>query len=161
MLERRPAVAADEPFLRELYATTRPDLAGWDEASREVFVDLQLRAQRREWEAAFPGSADEVILLDGRPVGRLWVAWLDDACVLVDMILRPEFRRAGVGTQLVSDVLAEADRRGVPARLTVERTNRASLAFCARLGFVETGGDDLFVRLERPVSQARPQPASG
>ncbi len=161
MLERRPAVADDEPFLREVYASTRPDLAGWDEAARETFVDLQLRAQQREWETAFPRSADEVIVLDGRPVGRLWVAWLAEACVLVDMILLPEFRRAGLGTQLVGDVLAEADRRGVPTRLTVERANGPSLAFCARLGFVETGGDDVFVRLERPVSQARPQPASG
>lgn len=161
MLERRPAVADDEPFLRELYATTRPDLAGWDEASHKAFVDLQLRAQRHEWETAFPRSADELILLDGRPVGRLWVAWLANACVLVDMILLPEFRRAGLGTQLVGGVLAEADRRGVPARLTVDRANGPSLAFCARLGFVETGGDDVFVRLERAVSQARPRRAPG
>jgi GNAT superfamily N-acetyltransferase len=160
MLERRPAVAADEAFLRTLYATTRPDLDGWDEASREAFVELQLHAQRRGWEAAFPGSTDEVILLEGRPVGRLWVAWLPDACVLVDMILVPESRRAGIGTQLIRQVLAEADRRRVPTRVTVERTNAPSLAFCARLGFVETGGDEVFATLERPVSPARPQQAS-
>jgi hypothetical protein len=39
----------------------------------------------------------------------------------------------------------------VPVRLTVERTNAPSLAFCARLGFSETGGDEVYVRLERPV----------
>lgn len=159
-LERRPAVAADESFLRELYETTRPDLAGWDETEREGFVALQLRAQRREWSAAFPGSTDEVLLLDGRPAGRLWVAWLPDACVLVDMILRPEHRRAGLGTRVVADILAEADRKGVPARLTVERTNAPSLAFCARLGFVENGGDEVHIDLERPVSPARPRRAS-
>jgi GNAT superfamily N-acetyltransferase len=92
-----------------------------------------------------------VLLLDGRPVGRLWVAWPPDACVLVDMILLPEHRRAGLGTLVVADVLAEADRRSVPVRLTVERTNAPSLAFCARLGFSETGGDEVYVRLERPV----------
>jgi GNAT superfamily N-acetyltransferase len=158
-LERRPAVAADEAFLRELYVTTRPDLADWDDGAREAFVDLQLHAQRREWGTAYPGSSDEVLLLEGRPVGRLWVAWLPDACVLVEMILRPEHRRAGLGTTVVAEILAEADRRGVPARLTVERTNIASLAFCARLGFAETGGDEVYVRLERPVA-ARPRPAS-
>ena len=157
MLERRPAVADDEGLLRELYATTRPDLAGWDDAAREAFVRLQLRGQRLEWEAAYPGSIDEVLLLDGRPVGRLWVAWLADACVLVDMILLPEHRRAGLGTGVVSEILAEAGRRGVPARLTVERSNAASLAFCSRLGFAETGGDEIYVRLERP---ARPQRVS-
>jgi GNAT superfamily N-acetyltransferase len=149
-LERRPAGAADEAFLRELYATTRPDLAGWDDGAREAFVDLQLRAQRRDWQSAYPGSTDEVLLVDGRPVGRLWVAWLPAACVLVDMILRPEHRRAGLGTRVVTEILAEADRRGVPARLAVERTNAPSLAFCGRLGFVETGGDQVYVNLERP-----------
>lgn len=160
MLERRPAVAADERFLRELYVTTRPDLEVWGVAARETFVDLQFRAQRRAWEDAFPGSTDEVLLLDGRPVGRLWVAWLVDACVLVDMVLLPEHRRSGLGTRIVGDVLAEADRRGVPARLTVERTNAPSLAFCARLGFAETGGDEVYASLERPVSAAHPRRAS-
>jgi len=160
MLERRPAAASDEPFLRGLYATTRPDIADWDEAARDTFVDLQFRAQRREWEAAFPGSTDDLLLLDGRPVGRLWVAWLPDACVLVDMILLPEYRRSGYGTRVVGDVIAEADGRGVPVRLTVERANAPSLAFCARLGFAATEGDEVYVRLERPVSPGRPTRAS-
>jgi GNAT superfamily N-acetyltransferase len=157
MLERRPAVADDDAFLRELYETTRPDLAGWDDGARETLVDLQLRAQRREWEAAYPGSTDEVLLLDGRPVGRLWLAWLPDACVVVDVILRPKHRRAGHGTRILGEVLAEADRRAVPARAMVVRSNAPALAFWARLGFAETGGDEVYVTLERP---ARPPQAS-
>ena len=160
MLERRPAVADDHGFLRALYATTRPDLDAWDAAAREAFIDLQFHAQQRGWAAAFPDSTDEVLLLDGRPVGRLWIAWLPDACVLVDMTLFPEHRRGGLGTRIIGAVLSEADRRGVPARLTVERTNAPSLAFCARLGFAVTGGDKVYVRLERPLSPARPPRAS-
>lgn len=154
MLERRPAADEDEPFLLALLASTRPGLPG-------PLVDVQLRAQRREWEARFPGSVDEIILLDGRPVGRLWVAWTHDACVLVDMILLPEHRRTGIGTEVVGEVLTEADRRGVPVRLTVERTNAPSLAFCASHGFAEVDSDGIFVALERPVSPARPPRASG
>ena len=125
MLERRPAAADDEAFLRELYATTRPEVAGWEDEARETFLDLQIRAQRQEWEARFPDRRHEVILLDGHPVGRLWVAWSPTECILVDMTLLPRHRRGGIGTRLVGEVLAEADRRGVPARLTVERTNGA------------------------------------
>lgn len=154
MLERRPAADDDDGFLRALLAATRPDLPA-------PLADLQLRAQRREWELRFPGSTDEVILLDGRPVGRLWVAWTEDACVLVDMALLPEHRRSGIGTQIVGEVLAEADRRGVPVRLTVERGNEPSLAFSAKHGFAEVGGDEVYVFLERPVSPARPPRASG
>lgn len=161
MLERRPTVADDEPFLRELYGTTRPELATWEPAARATLLDLQLRAQRSEWEARFPGSTDELILGDGRPVGRIWVAWEADACVLVDMILLPELRRSGIGTSIVGGILAEAERRGVPVRVTVERTNAASLAFCERLGFEQRSSDEIYVVLERPVSRARPSRASG
>jgi L-amino acid N-acyltransferase YncA len=80
--------------------------------------------------------------------------------VLVDLILLPEHRHAGLGTRVVADAMAEADRRGVPVRVTVERTNAASLAFCARLGFLETGGDEVYITLERPVSTPRPPRAS-
>ena len=159
MLERRPAVADDESFLRELYATTRPDLDGWEDAARERFLDFQLDGQRRGWESAFPGSTDELLLLDGRPAGRLWVAWLPKECVMVDMILLPESRRRGAGTQIVGEVIAEAERRGVPVRVTVARTNAPSLAFLSRLDFVEIGGDEVHVRLERPVNAARPRSA--
>jgi GNAT superfamily N-acetyltransferase len=103
---------------------------------------------------------DEIVLLDGRPVGRLWVAWTNGACVLVDMALLPEHRRTGIGTRVVCEVLAEADRRGVPVRVTVERTNGPSLAFCAKHGFAEVGADEIYLVLERPVSPAPPRPAS-
>jgi hypothetical protein len=58
-------------------------------------------------------------------------------------------------------VLAEADRRRVPVRATVERTNGPSLAFSARLGFVVVGGDPIYVAIELPVNPDRPPPASG
>lgn len=147
-LARRPAAPGDEPFVWELFASAHPELA----VLGEDVVELQVRAQRREWEARFPGSTDEIILLDGRPAGRLWLAWEPDSCVLVDMVLLPEHRRTGIGSRIVGEVLAEADRRGVPARLTVERTNAPALAFCAAHGFVEVDGDALRVSLERPVS---------
>jgi GNAT superfamily N-acetyltransferase len=155
-LARRAAAADDEPFLRALFGSAHPELA----VLGEEIVDLQVRAQRREWELAYPGSTDEIVELDGGPVGRLWVAWEPDACVLVDMVLLPEHRRTGIGTRVVGETLAEADRRGLPTRLTVERTNAPSLAFCAAHGFVEVGGDPLRVALERPVSPARPPRAS-
>lgn len=125
-----------------------------------AFLDLQFRAQRLGWEARFPDSAHELILLDGQPVGRAWVAWPPAECRFVDLTLLPEHRRSGVGTQVVREVFAQADRRGVPVRATVERTNAPSLAFSARLGFVVVGEDAVFVSIERPVSEHRPLPAS-
>jgi GNAT superfamily N-acetyltransferase len=160
VLEQRPAVAGDEPFLRELLASSRPDLAGWDDNDRELFLDIQLRAQKAGWGARFPGSTDEIILLDGRPVGRVWVAWSPDVCVLVDLELMPEVRRKGLGTRVLEPILEEADRRGIPVRSTVERRNTASLAMAARLGLLPIGEDEVYVSFERPISPDRPPRAS-
>jgi GNAT superfamily N-acetyltransferase len=160
MLERRTAVPGDEPFLRVLLASTRPDLAGWEQGERERFLDIQLRAQKAGWGARFPGSTDEIILLDGRPVGRVWVAWSPDACVIVDLELMPEVRRSGLGTRIFEPILEEADRRGIPVRGSADRRNTASIAFAGRFGMVPTGGDEVYVWLERPVSPDRPPRAS-
>jgi L-amino acid N-acyltransferase YncA len=80
---------------------------------------------------------------------------------MVDLTLVPGERRTGIGTQLLGEVFAEADRRGVPVRATVERTNAPSRAFSARLGFVVVAEDAVLVSIERPVNGDRPPPASG
>jgi GNAT superfamily N-acetyltransferase len=158
MLERRPAADTDEEFLRALYATTRPDLELWEDG-REAFLDLQFRAQQRDWASRFPESDHDLILLDGAPVGRLWLAWLPAECRIVDLTLLPERRRAGIGTRVAGDVLAEAERRNLSVALAVERRNEPALTFWARLGFSAVGGDPVYALLERPVSRPAPRPA--
>jgi hypothetical protein len=49
--------------------------------------------------------------------------------------------------------MAEADGRGVPIQLSVERTSPARRLY-ARLGFLEIGGDDVRVAMERPPGGA-------
>lgn len=148
---RRPAVAADEPFLRELYASTRPEVAGWPDEPRAAFLAQQFEAQRTGWGEMFPGSVHDVIVLDERAIGRVWVHSSAEQCLIVDLALLPEHRRQGIGTQVVEEILAESARAGVPTRGHVERMNTASLAFWTRLGFRETGGDPLFIEIERPA----------
>jgi GNAT superfamily N-acetyltransferase len=152
---RRSAVAADEPFLRELYASTRPEVAGWPDEPRTAFLSQQFEAQRTGWSQMFPGSAHDVIVVDDGAVGRVWVHSSATECLIVDLALLPEHRRQGIGTEVVAEILADADRAGVPARAHVERTNTASLAFWTRLGFRETGGDALFIEIERPQESSR------
>lgn len=149
-VERRPAVPADEPFLRALYASTRPEVAGWPDEPREAFLTQQFEAQRTGWSTTFPGSQHELIVLGGRPAGRVWVHWSAEECLIVDLALLPEHRQQGIGTQVVRELLADADAQGLRTRAHVERTNTPSLAFWTRLGFREISGDALFVEIERP-----------
>jgi ribosomal protein S18 acetylase RimI-like enzyme len=159
-VERRPAAVADEPFLRALYASTRPEVAGWPDEPREAFLAQQFDAQRTGWGEMFPDSRHDVIVVGERPVGRVWVHWPAAECLIVDLALLPEHRRQGIGTQVVEELLVDADRAGVPARAHVERTNTPSLAFWTRLGFREVAGDALFIEIERPVGAPHKAPSS-
>jgi ribosomal protein S18 acetylase RimI-like enzyme len=149
-VERRPAAEADEPFLRALYASTRPEVAAWPAEPREAFLAQQFEAQRTGWGVMFPGSRHDVIVLAERPIGRVWVHWSGAECLIVDLALLPDHRRQGIGTQVVEEILVDADRAGVPTRAHVERTNTPSLAFWTRLGFGEVAADALFIEIERP-----------
>ena len=104
----------------------------------------------------FPGSEHEAILLDGEPVGRLWVAWPPRECRIVDLTLLPAHRRAGIGSTVAEEVLARADAAGIPVRLSVASDNAAGLAFWERLGFAVVAGDQIYAQLERPVRAALP-----
>jgi ribosomal protein S18 acetylase RimI-like enzyme len=149
----RPAGSGDESFLRALAASARPALAHLP----DELVDLQLEAQRRSYAQRYPGAEDHVVLLDGRPVGRLWTARTGTEWRLLDLALVPEARGRGIGTALLQSLVADADRAGATVRLTVERSNAAARRLYVRLGFAVAGEDELSVALIRTAS-ARPAP---
>jgi ribosomal protein S18 acetylase RimI-like enzyme len=140
-IKLRPALAADRDFLRGLYASARADelaLVPWTDAQKEAFVEHQFAAQDRYYRQVYPGDRFTVIQLNGRPVGRWYVAELDAELRLVEVTIQPEDRGRGIGTQLVAGLCAEADRRGVPIRLHVEPWNPARRLY-ERFGFVPVG----------------------
>jgi ribosomal protein S18 acetylase RimI-like enzyme len=110
---------------------------------------MERTAQERAYTDAYPHSEHRIILLDGEPVGRLWLADGPDERLLIDIAVLPEARRQGAGRAATAQAIAEAEALGLRVRVTVERQNTASLALCASLGFVEQGGDELLVSLVR------------
>lgn len=145
MLTLRPATAEDEPFLRDLYASTRrEELAGMNlgEAQRDLLLGMQFRAQRQGYEAQFPGAHHHIVLRDGAPVGRLYVDRLPGEIRLIDIALLPEHRGSGIGGALLRDLLAEAAGSSSIVSLHVLETNPARRLY-ERLGFTRTGGDGL------------------
>ena len=138
-----------------LYGSTRADelaRAPWDQTAKQAFVVMQYTAQDTGYRAAYPDGRFLVVEEDGQPIGRLIVGDAPDGTVrVIDIALLPEHRAIGIGTALLHDVLAEADARGKPVSLHVERWNPAWRLY-ARLGFVEVdGSDDVHVLLQRPV----------
>lgn len=156
-LRTRPVTPADEPFLFELYASTRRDeLAawGWDAAQQEAFLRLQYLAQSRGYAAEFPDADHRIICEGDQPVGRILVHRTEQAIALVDMALLPDFRGAGIGTALIGALQAEAEASGRPLRLQVLRSNAAARRLYERLGFRITGEAGLHLAMEwRPLAR--------
>jgi ribosomal protein S18 acetylase RimI-like enzyme len=61
------------------------------------------------------------------------------ACFSSRVYLLPAGQSRGVGTRIITDLLAEATRANLPMTLSVEKDNPRAHALYRRLGFAETG----------------------
>jgi ribosomal protein S18 acetylase RimI-like enzyme len=146
----RPATAADEEFLRAVYASTRAEeltVTPWTDEQKATFCDMQFDAQRAHYAEAYPELEQDVIVVDGEDAGRLYVARLPGDIRVVDIAILPAFRGRGVGEKLLSDVLAEARAAGGKVTIHVEHQNRARHLY-DRLGFVVVEDIGVYWRME-------------
>jgi GNAT superfamily N-acetyltransferase len=141
----RLAGPEDEPFLYELYCSTRvEEMAAWglDQAQQRAFLELQFKARQRHYDIAFSGAEHKLILCDDRPIGRILVYRSEREIRLVDIALLSEQRNGGIGASLIQALLEEARTTGKSVTLHVDKVSRAARLY-ERLGFSvidETGG---------------------
>jgi ribosomal protein S18 acetylase RimI-like enzyme len=145
----RDAQPSDEAHLLAVYGSTREDelaTTDWDGARKREFVEQQFRAQDLYYRANYANATYQVILVDGRPAGRLYVARWPDEVRIMDIALLTPFRRRGVGRKLLADLQREAAGQNKRLSIHVERFNPA-LGLYANLGFqlVEDRGVYLFL----------------
>ncbi len=146
----RPFTAGDEPLLRALFAAERRRelmSAGLGEREAELLLDMQYRAQRHHYLAAFPGADTAVIEVDGKAVGRLLVDRREQEIRLADIALMPADRGQGIGEAVLEALQQEAAGAGQLIRLQVARGNPARRLY-ERLGFSETAGDEMYAEME-------------
>jgi ribosomal protein S18 acetylase RimI-like enzyme len=134
----RPVTREDEPFLFELYCTTRAAGQIALPAGADAILRLQFVAQCRSYEAQFPDARHDIVLVDGRRAGRVMVEPQQDEVRFVDLALLPEFRDIGIATALIRDLMDDVARLAKPARLHVAKDNRA-IRLYERLGFSVVG----------------------
>lgn len=135
----RPATAEDHEDLVRLYASTRAaelaQVTWWDEAQKLAFCRMQYDSQKKEYDERFPDAEYDVILLEGRFAGRLWVGRGEDEIRLLDIALLPEAQNRGVGTALLKRLIEESRASGKRLRHMVFILNKGALRFYERLGF--------------------------
>jgi ribosomal protein S18 acetylase RimI-like enzyme len=135
----RPANEDDYEDLVRVYASTRAaelaQVTWWDDAQKLDFCRSQYDAQKLEYDARYPGAEYDVILLEGRTAGRIWVGRDEEEIRLLDIALLPEAQRQGVGAALVGALIDEARSTDKRLRHMVFILNEGARLFYERLGF--------------------------
>jgi ribosomal protein S18 acetylase RimI-like enzyme len=146
----REATPDDEEFLLKVYSSTREDeLAAvpWSAEQRDVFMKMQFGAQHSYYHEYFPEAEYQVVLVDGAPVGRLYVQWEKGDIHILDIALLPEVRRRGIATQVLNALMGEAANDSKRLWIYVESFNPA-LGLFDRLGFKRTAEEGINFLME-------------
>lgn len=133
----RPVTDDDRELLLRVYGSTRAEelaLVDWSDAQKRAFVEMQFAAQDAHYRTHYPAASFDVVVVDGDPVGRLYVDRLPGEIRVVDVALLPEHRNTGLGTRLVRMLFEEAAASGRTVTLHVEVFNPARRLY-ERLGF--------------------------
>jgi ribosomal protein S18 acetylase RimI-like enzyme len=123
----RRANSADRDFLYRLKAVCLKQYVaaiwGWDEAD-----------QRQRFNATFDPAAGQILVAFGRDVGQLSITRGPAEIYINGIYLLPAYQRQGLGSLILSDLLAEARQCKRAVRLQVLVGNPARNLY-ERLGF--------------------------
>jgi ribosomal protein S18 acetylase RimI-like enzyme len=150
-LNLRLAEKSDEPFLYQLYCTTRHEemvVWGWDTPQQELFLKLQYQAQQQHYRQHYATADHHIIEWEATAIGQLLVWRTATEIRLVDITLLPAYHNQGIGTTLIQALLGEVASQAKPVRLSVASGNRAKDLY-ERLGFVILDSDGVYFLMEK------------
>jgi ribosomal protein S18 acetylase RimI-like enzyme len=147
----RPIRDDDRELLYRVYASTREEELApvpWTAEQKAAFLHMQAEAQHAYYQENYRGADWLVIERFGVPAGRLYVHRRPKEIRLVDISLLPEHRNAGIGSDLLRELIAESNAAGKPLRIHVEKNNPA-LRLYERLGFLPIVDKGVYHLMER------------
>ncbi len=134
----RPVETGDDSLLQEIYIESRAEemamVAHWSEEQKLAFLLQQFHAQDTYYHQLYTNATFDIILLEGHPVGRLYIDRTSEEILIIDIALLPSFRNLGFGEYILRELMVEASETGRRVSLHVERFNKA-LHLYTRLGF--------------------------
>lgn len=136
-LSFRPITEQDVEFLYKVYAASREEemaLTGWNEQQKEEFLRMQFNLQHTQYLRNYANASFEIFFFDKVPAGRLYVDRREKEIRIIDIAVLPGFRRLGIGSTILKDLITEADEKNLPLNCHVERLNPARKLY-ERLGF--------------------------
>lgn len=147
----RPAEPEDKLFLSRLYASTRElemGLVDWPDEQKEDFLQMQFMAQLSHYLHHYPNAQHDLILLDEKAIGRLYVDRGPIEIRLMDICLLPAYRNLGIGGALMQKLLDEAKQCNTPIGLHVWELNPKAYSFYKRFGFTDIKKQGVHLHME-------------
>jgi len=144
----RPARPGDDAFLFELfrdYSTGVLKLGRLSDQKIDELLTTQFASRTRSFRERFPRASWSIVELAGAPIGELIVDEDANTICIIDIALRPEYQRQGIGSAIVRALAAAAGEGGLSAMVLM--TNATSLSMFRRLGFADTGHDNAYIEL--------------
>ncbi|MEB3843198.1 GNAT family N-acetyltransferase [Pseudomonas guariconensis] len=140
--ELTPATDAYRTFARDL--TRR--------AMLPYYREFDLLWIEEAFDEAWGWREQWLVTQEGQVLGFCSLSQDRQALFIRELHLLPEHRGRGVGAWVLETLAQWAGQRGLPLlRLMVFKSNPARQLY-RRLGFVEMGEDDCFVRMQRGVA---------
>lgn len=145
-----PIGGNDQPFLLQLYASTRADemaMTGWNAIEQHQFLNMQFNAQHAYYQENYSQGTFDLILQQGVPVGRLYIEEWPAELRIIDIALLPQYRNRGIGSHFLKKLMHRAESVQKRVSIHVERNNPAMVLY-NRLGFKKIGEHTLYDLME-------------
>ncbi|WP_083570839.1 GNAT family N-acetyltransferase [Mariniphaga anaerophila] len=145
----------DLPFLIKLYRSTREEelsLTAMSEEEKQRFIEFQFNAQHAHYTNAYKDAEFNLVLINNKPAGRLYVWRTESQIRIMDIALLPEHRGKGTGTKLLQALINESKETEKKLNIHVEYYNPA-LRLYQRLGFKKTDDTGVYYFMERMPDQ--------
>lgn len=151
-IQYRTMSDADLPFLKQVYRSTREaelQMTGWPEVQKAAFIDMQFNAQHLYYQQSYGDAAYQVIVGEGKDIGRLYIWESETQIRIMDIALLPAARNKGIGTYILDGLIEEATIKQKRINIHVEH-NSPALKLYERLGFRKVEDLGFYVFMERP-----------
>lgn len=151
----RPIHTDDEDFLFVLFKNAHEqDLGSADlpAEQKNTLLRMQFTARQHQYRERFPRGNFDLILEAGKPVGIIYTQRGPEEFVLIDIALLPELRNEGIGKELVSALIREAQDQQKAVTAHVRKDNPAWRLW-QRLGFEIVGDDGVYLEIRVPFDK--------
>lgn len=136
----RPIKDDDRLFLIDVYSSTRVEelnrAIDWSDEQKSAFIQHQFNAQDDYYKKVYPDATYDVIIYNDIAIGRLYIErfLIEGTIRIIDIAILPTYRKLGVGSYLIKNLMEEAIQSNKSITIHVEIFNKA-LDLYKRLGF--------------------------